>query len=53
MNKPCGCRVNLNWPFLISQCEHGNLIEKKKSETDKAKREKKKDTHAKAQEALL
>ena len=53
MEYKCGCRVNLNWPFLISQCEHGNLIEKKKSDSDAAKREEKKQILKDAGEALL
>lgn len=49
----CGCRVNINWPFLISQCEHGNLIEKKKSDVDLAKREEKKEVLKDAGEATF
>lgn len=53
MKHPCGCKVNYNWPFLISQCEHGNLVEKKKTDNDKEKREEKKEKLEKVGEAML
>ena len=41
MNMKCGCRVPLSWPFLISVCEHGNPLQKDKSEVAKERKKEK------------
>jgi hypothetical protein len=53
MNMKCGCRIPLSWPFLISVCEHGNPLQKDKSEVAKERKEEKKAILTNAKEALL